>query len=419
MRSSRRRRPSSKPIFQIERRQLILLGVLALFSVLMMFLVVPKTIANITRVDNPAMALRWDSGNGIAQSRYADALYVANPEKPDKGAIRSHALDAIRAEPLSPQAMRILAFLDDATPATAIARKRIGISDKLSRRDIGARLWMIEEAVQRDDLTAALNHYDIALRTSQDSTPLLLETLSNALADDRMIEPVGKIFAGNPPWFSEFYSGFLRSKNGPAQRNFVRILAANPKIVRNIPAPVRTLLLRPLVGNGQFAAATIYRQLLGDPAPKGQILVSPSFANISQYQPFDWDLTGDARGSVSIVGSGGFQIEVNDGVQVSIMRQLVRLPQGKYRLIAKGRNLAPDQGGNAYWLVQCARTPNAVVATLAFDPRSGDTQTIARDFAITQPRCDFAWVELMGSSNALRTSTYAGQFDSVSIQPIR
>ena len=60
------------------------------------------------------------------------------------------------------------------------ARQLFHWSDRLSRRSLPTRLWLIQDAVDHGNVAGALRDFDIALRTTTDAQPILFPVLAKA-----------------------------------------------------------------------------------------------------------------------------------------------------------------------------------------------------------------------------------------------
>ena len=59
-------------------------------------------------------------------------------------------------------------------------------ASSLSRRDVPTQLWLIEDAVRKNDIPGALSHYDAALRSS-----LASQQISAATSSAAPMRPIG------------------------------------------------------------------------------------------------------------------------------------------------------------------------------------------------------------------------------------
>src|SRR3546814_3599342 len=70
----------------------------------------------------------------------------------------------------------------------------------------------IELAVAQGDISGALRHYDIALRTKKNAPELLFPVLTSALPDPAIRTELVKTLGGQPKWAAGFIHHAARSE---------------------------------------------------------------------------------------------------------------------------------------------------------------------------------------------------------------
>src|SRR3546814_6235165 len=73
----------------------------------------------------------------------------------------------------------------------------------------------IELAVAQGDISGALRHYDIALRTKKNAPELLFPVLTSALPDPAIRTELVKTLGGQPKWAAGFIHHAARSEVDP------------------------------------------------------------------------------------------------------------------------------------------------------------------------------------------------------------
>jgi hypothetical protein len=156
----------------------------------------------------------------FAYVRYADPV-SAQEERPTDAAALSGWLDtrignnqqllpgqedaelarqSLVERPLSRASLRIMALAADARGDIAFADRAMELSERVSRRDSLAQLWLIERAVQRDDLKSAVAHYHAALSVQPGLGKILLPVLANALAFPEVREEIRPYLEQRASW---------------------------------------------------------------------------------------------------------------------------------------------------------------------------------------------------------------------------
>ena len=80
------------------------------------------------------------------------------------------------------------------------ARRLFALSDRLSRRSLPTRLWLIQDAVDRGNVAGALRNFDIALRTTTDAQPILFPVLAKAAADQTLTNALARALDRPSDW---------------------------------------------------------------------------------------------------------------------------------------------------------------------------------------------------------------------------
>ena len=164
------------------------------FSIIALTLVcallsIQRTAGNVFAKRSPEVALRIAPFNAAALAISADRLIATDPiGKASAGA--QLAERSLRTQALGASAVRILGYGAEVDRHPARAEALIKLSQRVSRRDLGAQLWLIERAVGTGDVPEALRHYDIALRTTDKTAQLLYPILTSALDEQAVMLPL-------------------------------------------------------------------------------------------------------------------------------------------------------------------------------------------------------------------------------------
>src|SRR3546814_20250863 len=111
--------------------------------------------------------------NGRIAGRLSQTLYRSGASEADQARAVTIARDALQHDPTAVEAVATLAADAFARGDQAKGERLLAYSQKLSRRDLRTQLMAIELAVAQGDISGALRHYDIALRTKQHAPELL------------------------------------------------------------------------------------------------------------------------------------------------------------------------------------------------------------------------------------------------------
>ena len=187
------------------RRECVVRLALAIIATLVGYGMIAKTLAAIMMATAPEAAHRLDPSNGQITGLVAQRMLSADAST----AVR-HSMTQLGELALTQDATSVAALValgSDAQMRGDIARARrfFTYSQMLSRRDLPTQLWFVETAVARNDVAGALEHYDIALRTSPSAAGTLFPILTSAIDDSGVRAPlVALLYRAKPNWTANF-----------------------------------------------------------------------------------------------------------------------------------------------------------------------------------------------------------------------
>lgn len=345
------------------------------------------SLANVTHSSNPGLALRMNAGDPVALATKARAIFrddataaAADP------ALADLAKESLERLALNGPALQLLGIASSASGDEARARALVGLSNTMSRRDLGTQLWMIEDAVRRNDIAEALNHYDIALRIDRDSRPLLFPILTTALNDPRLW-PAFAIYIRQPaPWLGEFFRYAISNSERPdALASMVTRAGGLPRTEEF--AALREQLLRQLVDKRQFALARRYYSTLPGASPEvpGMLALTKSSTD-SRHVPISWQpytiegiqaaIVADANGELEIRG------RVDSVTRGPLARKIVQLSPGHYSIEAWQRISNDANGASASLTMACANASDGRSLWKSGAPLSQQLKAIRGEFIV-------------------------------------
>ncbi|MGC6399986.1 hypothetical protein ACNI3Q_05335 [Sphingomonas sp. FW199] len=348
------RRPARRPTSARSSREWAVRGGLAVAALALGYVSTTQTLAYALVKSDPERAFALSPNDGRVAGTLAQKLAVSEQairQRTDRQRADRLAGRALAAEPLSVKALTALAIGVDIAGDTPAARRLFVHSDALSRRELGTRIWLIEDAVSRGDVPGALRHYDIALRTEPSAPELLYPILTEAIAEPEIATGLLDLLRTRPPWREGFLGHVGAAGTAPADsaRFFER--AAR----RGIPVPemARISVVNALVGSGAYDLAWNYYRWLR-PGVDRRISRDPSFEIRSDIRaPFDWvPILNEAGVSVDI-GGGGVQFAAPPVVGGPILQQVQFLPPGRYRLEGEVSDMEQSDDALPYWQLVC------------------------------------------------------------------
>jgi hypothetical protein len=349
--------------------------------------VLPASLADWADVGHPRLAARIAPWNAAAAADAAAALGT-DPRKPE---VRALVHRALARDLTQVQAVELRALDEAVSGNTTGARRLFELSDRLSRRSLPTRLWLIQDAVDRGNVAGALRNFDIALRTTTDAQPILFPVLAKAAADPTLTNPLAQALDRPSDWRLMFVEWALT--NLPDVGPLANVVAHmhDDQFVRTNAIDQR--LMEHLVTAREFDAAKLLNRRFGRQANG---VADPNFADPGAHYPFGWSLVsnGSLGAERSLIGSAAAltyrAAPANSG---QVAAQLLVLPPGRYAVATRTATAAT--GAAPYWSLTCGDQDRAQLARL------------------DQP----AAANLMATTTFTVPSTCTGQWLTLSVRP--
>lgn len=343
---------------------------------------IPSSLAEWARVDRPFLASKIAPWNAGAAANAAAALR-------DPTALESRALvrRALARDLTQVSAIELRALDLAASGRPADARVLFALSDRLSRRSLPTRLWLIQDAVDRGNVAGAISNFDIALRTNTDAQPILFPVLARAAADPTLTAQLARLLDSSSDWRQVFFEWVLTNERDVRAIASVVVQMKDKAFVTANNDDQR--LIERLATARQFSQA----RALHDEFRGNQGLVAdPSFRSPALRYPFGWGLVSNGSlGAERSLSSSSTSLSyraapANDG---QIAAQLLTLAPGRY---AFGTKAASRGIGSApYWSITCEENQGAKLVQLD-QPMVAEGQAEA---AFTVPAgCSGQWLTL-------------------------
>lgn len=272
----------------------------------------------------------------------------------DRAAARRLAMGALRRDPTVVDAVIALgtdAALDNDANA---ARRYFAYAETLSRREIQTQLWAIEDAVSRNDIPAALRHYDIALRRSIPAREILFPILASALVEPEVRAGLVRTFAAHPRWGGAFL--FDAARRGSEPEATAAFFAALARAGIAPPDSASAVLIDTLLARGLVDPAWAYYASMRKGADRRRARDPGFTAELLSRAAFDWQTLGEAGVFTSIErrdGGGVFAFSVPPGENGLLLRQMQVLPAGRYALTGHALGIPQPESARPYWELSC------------------------------------------------------------------
>lgn len=212
-------------------------------------------LGNVTRATIPDLAANLLPFESQAPLTVMDRA-VMDGARPSMAEVLPVVQRALADQPLNAPALRLLAFANTSEVKSIALAK---LAERVTRRDLATQLFLIEDAVRRNNIGEALKHYDAALRGTPSSSEILFPILSTAINDPDIRGAMAQYLTSGTPWFQEFigYAATM-DKSAPAVADL--LLQIDMKKAPEQIGVVGPLLLARLVEQKQFDRA---RRLFG------------------------------------------------------------------------------------------------------------------------------------------------------------
>ena len=233
------------------------------------------------------------------------------------------------------------------------------LSSKLSRREPGAQLWLIEHTARNGSTADTLRHYDTLLRTKPDASAVLFPRLLNAIEDQDVRQSLTPYMRLNRSWTVSFLNFALyKSKNLPALNALIVQNGGFPN-TESAQEQTKQLLAR-LTAEKLFSEARIFFLLLPRATPAR--LRSADFDKFdvnAQFGAMGWVIspTADAAfdlDSAALAKRPSLSLRVAPATTTVIATRLMYLLPGDYHFAAKLAQLELSTKGALRWQMRCA-----------------------------------------------------------------
>ena len=371
-------------------------------------------ISGVARIKAPQAALLAFPNESTALAARADQLFFANPKNPPRE-VELLARRAIENQAINAKALRVLGYVIDAKGDTEMAEKYVRMAAKLSRREPGAQLWLIEASARKGDVAQTLVHYDIALRTKPDTQTILFPRLVNAIEDREIRIALKPYIRAQNGWAPAFL--FFANTNSKNLSALVDLVVETGGLVDAESAKGQELgLLARLVAEGLFAdARRLYLQI---PGAKPSRLASAAFDNSdrdARFGPVGWQLLDDPDAGGGFLGKTGdrqtmLSIFANSATTRPVATKLLYLKPGKYLLSARLANLDRGDGGFLRWQLRCPAMDGPPAWTI------DSINASLRAELVVPANCPVQFLDLIASGGKGQTGLEA-TIASVSVAP--
>jgi hypothetical protein len=313
---------------------------------------------------DPVLAARLSPNNAAFAIAAATRLAGQNAGTRDPR-VRRLVATALSLSVSDPSAITLRA-LEAGTDGDARREARLfALSNTISRRNLPTRLWLIQDSVRRGDVLAALDNFDLALRTSTDAAAMLFPVLTSASGDPQLTPALAHLLDRAHDWRAPFFQYVTTRADSAAGLAHVTTRMRDTASLASTGADA-ALIVR-LVADQEFGAARQINDLFHHDRDAGASLRDGHFADAHATFPFGWLLIqrGEIGATRSLIdGHSALSYQGLSGGDGVVANQLLTLPPGLYRLKVRAAVTATDPRSPPYWTLTCAGARNDQIALL-------------------------------------------------------
>lgn len=319
--------------------------------------------ASAFRSRTPALVERLVPFDPLASVIALDRRVAAAPTRMLAPILTSSGRESLQRQVLNPRALRLLMLAAAARNDSGKAVMFANLSERTSRRDLGVQLWLIEAAVQRNDVRGALRHYDRALRVKLAAYPVLFQVLLAALSDPEIRAAMVPYVAQDPRWIISF---LLESAGSdPTAADTARLLiASSPNIGKKVREAISPQLMTRLIklGDGQLAERylnVVERPGLGLVRAVGLTRLTTD----ARWGPFAWQALQNTTSGATVetLPNDRRRIRTYVGPQERqiVLSRVIGLAPGSYSWVERSQVEVGDAGSSVNWRMRCVQPKNS------------------------------------------------------------
>jgi hypothetical protein len=339
--------------------------------------------------------------------------------------IQSLAEAAIREDPLSARAFRILGQISEVTSDEARTEALMKAAVQRSQLQSIAANWMMRKSYQDKNFKEALRYADVLLRTRPQALRYVIPLLGKIAEDPFGAGDLKLLLTNDPPWRPQFLSDFPRAVTDA--RTPLDILlslkdSANPPSGKDL-RPYLDFLIQH--GFYDLAYYTWLQFLPPQRLAQAGYLFNGSLDAPPSGTPFDWTLTEGTGVAAQVGASGdkpgerGLSIQFGPGrVDYRDISELIMLSPGSYQFHGtyKG-DLVSERP--LEWRVVCANKEQTIIGRgiVTRGGSSGELQDLDFPMTVPQTNCPAQYVKLVFDARSASEKFIAGSiwFDDFKI----
>ena len=393
-------------------------GLAALFVIGTGWLTFAVGMSSALREKMPSYAMAVAPFDARAKAASANEIIISGRGRPAARArARELAEAALRRDATVVSAWRALALAGIGGDQQRTARL-FRLMSRMSHRDLATQVWLIEESVRRNDISGALHHYDVAVRTTPAAAEGLLAIVADASGSNDVVAPLAAMLRTDPPWRQTFF--FILAQRAPSGRNIVQLLQGLGSR-RLLPREdIMAMLVDRAAALRDFdSALRIYR--IARPGQPVELVRNGGFSGVAPFSVMEWAPGTDRNLSAEQItladaGDGSvLEIRAEGGTGGIVAQQVLTLSPGRYQLRQQSGALPDIPAAGLSWRVVCINREQSVIAQIAI-PASARPATSAV-WEVPAQNCAAQWLAITVRAD-FQAAAVGGWIDSVAISRV-
>ncbi|MFL6858129.1 MAG: hypothetical protein ACJ8EB_09515, partial [Allosphingosinicella sp.] len=344
---SRRRSRRREPLTPRRLGAIAAAAALALFAAWWAVkLIAVQEVANL----NPYAAAIAAPGDPRVKMRLA-VVETVTAQRADP-ARRAAAIRALRQASLADEPFLLAALDAQAAGQGARSERLLVEARRRNPRERLVRLTLLERYLSTERWADAGREIAVVTRLVPRAQDVLAPGLAKLAANPKYAAPMAQILDRNPLLKDAVLLQLAGSGVDTAQILRLAGRAAAPPGPPQGRAWQQKLLERLIGAKSYRDAFALWARFAGLPAGIAKGVYDPSFAGLAGAPPFNWDLTTGEGGHAERI-RGGLEVDYYGRLDASLVRQMLLLAPGRYRLTLRADGHAEGDGTQLQWTIVC------------------------------------------------------------------
>lgn len=306
------------------------------------------------RASAPSLALARNPNDAVALAKQI----AANMAKSGKYVVttidKENAVRSLIDTPLSRSSLRIIGTGATSSGDDRAASLFMDLSNRVSRRDSLAQVWLAEQAARVRDYEAVLFHLDAAMSVVPDLRPVLNPVLVDSTKDAELRLALQPYIARNAVWVSSYLT--LAAKNAALDDVMAIVEPAAAKLGKEEMEPAISHIIVRLVAEGRKSQAMdLALAVWTDFDPAAFAKIAPSVATSDQrFGPLAWSFAEANGVSARNPENGVIEVSLAPLARGSVVSRAIPVKAGaRYTFSHRISFEGTPQGERLSWSVNC------------------------------------------------------------------